>query len=169
VEGTSRPLGLEGWPETPLTVVGVDVATGERVAFHRETGVPVELAIAASCSVPGLFPPVPIGDKRYIDGGLASGTSADLVDAGAGDRVLVIAPMCESSIGFGACAERCLEREVAALRAAGAQVEVVLPDAIDLEAFGGNLMEPSRFQAARDRGIERGRSLASAEVAFWNP
>ena len=47
------------WPERSLVVSAVDAYTGERLAFQRDTGVPLPRAVAASASVPGLFAPSP--------------------------------------------------------------------------------------------------------------
>jgi NTE family protein len=54
----------------PLTVVAVDLHTGRPVVFDRG---PVRLAVRASASVPGIFPPVPFDDKLLCDiGGFAA-------------------------------------------------------------------------------------------------
>lgn len=68
---------LEGLLETyrfeqmriPLGVVATDLCTGEPVSFH-DTG-DVVLPIRASCSYPGLFQPVPDGDRLLVDGAMS--------------------------------------------------------------------------------------------------
>ena len=66
----------------------MDAYTGERLVLHDESGVRLARAVAASASVPGLFAPQPVGDRRAMDGGVSgSGIHSDLV-AGAG-RALV--------------------------------------------------------------------------------
>jgi NTE family protein len=50
-------------------------------------------AVAASCAVPGYFAPVEIGGDRYIDGGVASPTNADVLRREGLDLVMVVAPM----------------------------------------------------------------------------
>ncbi|MEV4423162.1 patatin-like phospholipase family protein [Patulibacter sp. NPDC049589] len=74
----TRLAGVE-WPERPLLVPAVDALTAEPVVFDRDCGVDLVDAVAASCAVPGMWPPVTIGDRRYVDGGVRSGTNADLV------------------------------------------------------------------------------------------
>src|SRR4029079_16972563 len=81
-----------GWPEAALLMTAVDCASGELRAFDAGSGVPIERAIAASCAVPGMFPPVTIEKRRYTDGGVRSGTSADLAQRMAPDVVLIVAP-----------------------------------------------------------------------------
>ena len=55
--------------ETPLGVLATDLCTGEPVSF-RDTG-DVFLPIRASCSYPGLFQPVPVGDRLLVDGAMS--------------------------------------------------------------------------------------------------
>lgn len=154
--------GQPDWPARPLTVTGVDAASGEFVPWTRDSGVPLHLAVAASCTVPGLFPPVTINGRRYMDGGVRSGTNADLA-AGAAS-VVVIAPMGSPSHPLG---HRQLEREASALRAAGSTVALIVPDPESLEAFGPNLMDPSRIEAAAHAGVRQGKENAARLQAIW--
>lgn len=66
----SVPLG--GWPDRPLKLTAVEAATGIFETWDRDSGVPIEMAVASNCAVPGLFPPVTIKGKRYTDGGVRS-------------------------------------------------------------------------------------------------
>jgi NTE family protein len=153
--------GVSTWPDADLRIAAIEVSSGERRLLSRSSGVPIERALAASCCVPAMFPPVVIGSARFMDGGVGSGTNADVLLAEGFDRVLIVAPMCDRTIAAGTCAERFVEREAAALRAEGCRVAVVLPDEADARAFGAELMNPTRTAAALERGIERGRELAS--------
>ena len=60
------------WPQRALRVTVIDIATGELVVFDRHSGVDLVDAVAASCAVPGAWPPVTIGDRRFMDGGVGS-------------------------------------------------------------------------------------------------
>lgn len=74
-----------------VLVSAVDVDSGERAVFgkgHRED-VPISRAVAASCAVPGLFRPVKIGSRYYLDGEIKRTLSADLAVA-AGANVVII-------------------------------------------------------------------------------
>ena len=53
----------------PLGVVATDLCTGEPVSF-RDTG-DVFVPIRASCSYPGLFRPVPAGERLLVDGAMS--------------------------------------------------------------------------------------------------
>ena len=53
----------------PLGIVATDLRTGEAVVFRRgNTGT----AVRASSAVPGVFLPVKIGEREYVDGGLVA-------------------------------------------------------------------------------------------------
>ena len=53
----------------PLAVVATDLKSGEPIVFRAgNTG----LAVRASAAVPGVFQPVAIGGREYVDGGLVS-------------------------------------------------------------------------------------------------
>lgn len=85
------------WPSKSTAIVAYDLHRESRVAFGTD-GVPdvgIADAVAASSAVPLIFRPYPIGDGLYVDGGVASGTHADLVLGHAEplDLVLVIAPL----------------------------------------------------------------------------
>jgi NTE family protein len=79
------------WPKPRLLIVAVDTATGEEYIMDRESGVSLVDAVAASCAVPGIRPPVTIAGRRYMDGGMRSTTNADL--AKGYDRVLILNPL----------------------------------------------------------------------------
>ena len=53
----------------PLGIVATDLRTGDAVVFRRgNTGT----AVRASSAVPGVFLPVKIGEREYVDGGLVA-------------------------------------------------------------------------------------------------
>lgn len=146
-------LGNSPWPER-LVVTGVDTATGEFAAWKHTSNVPLARAVAASCTVPGLFPPVTINGQRYMDGGMRSATNADLAQGY--DTVLIIAPIGMPSEGIGLAMGRQFEAEIAALQASGSQVDVVVPDQDALVAFGPNLMDLARRAAVAQTGVRQG-------------
>lgn len=55
--------------KVPLGIVATELKSGMPIVFRRgNTG----QAVRASCSVPGVFQPVTIGGKQYVDGGLVA-------------------------------------------------------------------------------------------------
>ena len=158
LEAVAARLPEAEWPEQPLLITAVDAHSGEFVTFDRLSGVSLLDAVAASCAVPGVWPPVTIGSRRFIDGGVRSGTSCDLAADCA--RVVVVAPLSEMSRVE-------LEREVAAL-SDSTEVVVIEADAASNAAFGPNPLDPRRRGAAADAG----RTQAATEVervrAIWS-
>jgi NTE family protein len=55
--------------ETPLAVIASDFWTGEEVVFSEGELLP---AIRASVAIPGVFPPLPLGGRILVDGGLVN-------------------------------------------------------------------------------------------------
>src|SRR5581483_11211507 len=84
-----------GWPARPLWITTVSLEDGARVAFGRADAPEVDLGTAVRCSVavPWLYRPVSLGPKRYVDGGMASATHLDLLDAAEPRLVIVSSPL----------------------------------------------------------------------------
>jgi NTE family protein len=169
-----RTVVAEGWsPHPNLWIVAVDYSSGKRVVFGEDGAPPADLAeaVEASCAIPGLYRPVRIGDRTYIDGGAWSPSNADLLVRTDADVVIVMNPMSSLHAGLaGGLLERVdrrlrrasgrrLGHEARMLRESGKQVLLVQPRDIDLEAMGVNMMDPSRrtdvleiaIRTARDR------------------
>jgi NTE family protein len=72
---------------TPVHVVAYDVAAGREVLLSE--GPAIE-AITASAAIPGVFPPVAIGDQRLIDGGVVNNTPISHAVALGAERVYVL-------------------------------------------------------------------------------
>ena len=62
----NRPIEKLG---KPFGAVATDLKSGEAIVFQRGN---VGMAVRASSSVPGLFQPVTINGREYVDGGLVS-------------------------------------------------------------------------------------------------
>lgn len=165
-----RAMPWSAWPAKPLLACAVDCATGERRAFDAASGVPIELAVAASCAVPGSFPPVTIDGARYTDGAVVSWTSADLAANIAPDVVLIGAVsgvLADKGIHRRAAAQ--IAEETAALEAAGASVRVVHFDAASIEASDNiSMMDATRRVPTANAAEAQGRRLADEMRAWWN-
>ncbi|HEY8663916.1 MAG TPA: patatin-like phospholipase family protein, partial [Propionibacteriaceae bacterium] len=133
------------WPERPIQVTAVNARTGEFRVFTREDGVALVDAVAASCAVPGVWPPVSLEGQKWIDGGMRSAVNADLAAGRA--RVVILAPI---TTGFGAMPP--VDQQAAALRAAGSAVVVVCPDRDARSRMGRNSLDPARRAAAAQAG-----------------
>ncbi|ADB74000.1 patatin-like phospholipase family protein [Geodermatophilus obscurus] len=150
---SSRLVSRE-WPDRDLRVTAVDAQSGEFRVLDRTSGVPLLQAVAASCAVPGVYPPVTIDGRRYVDGGMRSAANADLAEGY--DRVVVLAPIPR---GVGPLAS--VDAQVTGMVA---RVAVVSPDEAARRAIGRNVLDP----AARAGSARAGRAQAAgvaAEVA----
>ncbi len=96
-EHLAGPLA-NSWPDKPTLIPAFDLLDRRLVVFGADgaPAVPLREAVAASSAVPMVYQPVMIGGRPYVDGGVASGTSAHLVFEHAKrplDFILIIAPM----------------------------------------------------------------------------
>jgi NTE family protein len=152
-------LGEADWPEG-FICTAVDTEDGSFLAFDAVAGVPLLRAIAASCAVPGIFPPITIDGRRYMDGGVRSLTNADL--AVGCDEVVVLSLIDRAPAGAPADPITAgVERECATLEEAGATVRVIAPDPQAREGLGPNLMDFSRRAEALEAGLVQGRTAAA--------
>lgn len=157
------------WPERQqLVVTAVDTQTGEWVTFHRASGVPLVQAVAASCAVPGIYPPVTIQGRRYMDGGVRSGTNADIAQGYT--RVLILrAEVYETPEPEGqpATPHVTFADELAELLQAGVQVLVITPDESSVEARGPNPLDASRRAGSAQAGRAQGQHMAESVASFF--
>jgi NTE family protein len=157
----------EPWPPTPLLAVAVDCESGAMRAFDAAQGVELRRAIAASCAVPAILPPVTIEGRRYMDGGVRSGTSADLALRIKPDAVLIIAPLGSQQRGIGALCRRQIENERTQLEAIGARVIVVHMDDAALAAAPNGLMDASARVPAAAAARKHGARIADEVRELW--
>ena len=148
-------LPSHAWPATlALRIVALDAESGQPRVFDRDSGVSLVDAVAASCAVPGVWPPVTIEGRRYVDGGVRSNENADYA-AGA-SRVLVFAPLRGVQLFP---TDKTLDQAVGELRAASAEVAVIGPDEASLAAIGPNPLDPSTRRPTAEAGRAQGRGL----------
>jgi NTE family protein len=164
-----RYLKGEPWPAR-FACPAVDALSGEVAVWDIRAGVELDHAVASSCAVPGLFAPITIKGRRYIDGGFRSGTNADL--ASGHERVLIISPLGGVAAIAGQDARLTpagqLDGEVAALTASGSVVQVIEADEAGARAMGVNLMDRAAIPAAVSEGIRQGESAAPRLRELWS-
>jgi NTE family protein len=155
-EVIAQRLPSHEWPQRVLRLTAIDTATGELVVFDRDSGAQLVDAVAASCAVPGAWPPVTIDRRRYMDGGVAS--AVNLGVARDCDVAVVLLPAgadTPSPFGAGAAAE---------IAAFTGTPLAVFADDNSLAAFGPNPLDPrcriSSAVAGRDQGRRKAASIA---------
>ncbi|KQR22572.1 hypothetical protein ASF79_10120 [Agreia sp. Leaf335] len=146
------------WPQRDLRVTAVEVESGDFVVFDRTSGAELADAVAASCAVPGVWPPVTINGSRYMDGGVRSGSNADL--AAGSDWVVIVTPLPgvgEPGLGTIATAE------LDAL--GGVPTVIIYADPASIAAFGPNPLDPATRRASAEAGRAVGRASAERVAA----
>jgi NTE family protein len=147
------------WPQRRLLITAVNAETGAAIVFDRDSGISLVDAVAASCAVPLVWPPVTINGQRYIDGGVRSATNADL--AKGCERVVVIAPLTSALRR----ADR-VSAQVAAL-GAGVRSAIVTPDTMSRAAFGNNVLDPATRAPSAEAGRAQAASVAARVREVW--
>ena len=160
------------WPES-FRCTAVGTRTGAFQVWDQSAGVSLSRAVASSCAVPGVFPPVTIGAERYMDGGMRSPLNADLAAGHA--AVIVVSCMALalpegfSDPMFGAISRQ-LEAEFTLVRDSGAALEIVGPgqEFLDISGWGANLMNPALTADAYQAGVRQAAVEADRLRAVWN-
>jgi NTE family protein len=155
------------WPGREFACTAVDAETGAFQVWTKDSGVGVGRAVAASCSMPGIYPPMTLQGRRWYDGGGRSSTNADV--ATGHDVVVVVGVRLSDWTPGGALARLFahLDEEVEALKDGGAKVAALLPDDASRAAMGGNLMDFGKRVDAARAGLAQGLAAADEIGAVW--
>jgi len=156
-EVIKQRVGTPDWPTTPLKIAAVVAETGEFVVFDKSSGVSLIDAVAASCAVPLVWPPMTVNGTRYVDGGVRSVANVDLAEGS--DRVVVIAPITASARRSG--------KPQAQAEALGIPQVVVRPSDAALTAIGRNPLDPARRAPAAKAGRAQAAEVAGQVRAVW--
>ncbi len=151
-------LPSHDWPARILRVTAIDIATGELVVLDASSGVTLVDAVAASCAVPGVWPPVTIGERRFMDGGVGSTVNMSAAVDCAAAVALVPSPAdSPSPWGAGTAAE---------IEAFPGEALAVFADDDALAAFGPNPLDPACRAPAAEAGRVQGRREAARVADF---
>ncbi|MFB7614656.1 patatin-like phospholipase family protein [Kitasatospora sp. NPDC056181] len=157
IAGRAALIGADAWPERRLLIPAVDATTGEPVVWDRDSGVPLEHAVAASSAFPGAAPPVAIDGRRYMDGALRAGPNADLA---VGARTLVvIEPMAHLF------PREPLDQQLAAVGAG--TVATIGPDPASVRAFGPDMGDLAAWEPAYQAGLRQAGDVDAQLRSMW--
>ncbi|WP_243741475.1 patatin-like phospholipase family protein [Actinomycetospora succinea] len=164
-------LPVKEWPKVDLRITAVDAETGHLAVFTRETRVRLVDAVAGSCAVPGVWPPMTVGPRRYIDGGVASIVHVARADddgfdvVGPAGRLIVVAPLDPPAGGpFRSVTQ---EIEHRAEQHPDTTAVAVIADETSVAAFGTNVLDPATMPASARAGREQGRARAAEIAQAW--
>ncbi|MGB9225525.1 patatin-like phospholipase family protein [Mycobacterium sp.] len=154
----AQRLPSRHWPDRVLRLTAIDTATGELVVFDRDSGVELIDAVAASCAVPGAWPPVTIAGRRYMDGGVGSAVNLRVAeDCGVAVVLVPSGADAPSPFGPGPAAE---------IAASAGTAFAVFADDESLAAFGRNPLDPRCRAGSAMAGRAQGRREAEQVARF---
>ncbi|MEV1021401.1 patatin-like phospholipase family protein [Streptomyces sp. NPDC050264] len=145
--------GVREWPERPLRIAAVEAETGAVEAFDRHARLTFVEAVAASCALPLVWPPVTADGRRWMDGGSRSTAPLDL--ARGHRRVLAVVPI-PAAVGPHPHARQ----QAAELTADGTSVVLLAPDAAARRAMGRNMTADRRRPDAARAGHAQATAVA---------
>jgi NTE family protein len=145
------------WPNR-LRAVAVNTETGLARAWSAQDGISLAVAVASSTAAPGVAPPVAVAGSVWVDGGVRSGTNADLLleIADAPGAVLIVAPMPSED----------LAREEAVLVGRGCRVRVITAE--PFYTTPGDLLDPRFIDVAAAAGESQARDIAADLSTWWS-
>ena len=147
------------WVDHPnYWAVACDYESGRRTPFGRLDAPRAAMAdaVAASCAIPGVYRPVRIGGRRYVDGGVCSPSNLDLVAGRGLDLVICLNPLTGANPRAGPVdwltalsrveARWRVALEMRKVRRFGTEVVLIEPTREDAAAMGRNWMSGERRQ-----------------------
>lgn len=150
------------WPVKPLGITVVDAGDGSFTVLDSTSDVELARAVAASCAVPTVWPPVTILGRQYMDGGMRSATNADVAEGYGKVLVLACGPEAPGSpFGPG------LPEAMAKLEQ-HSQTFLLEADDAALQEFGANPLLRSTRGPAAQAGWRQGDEAAEVLREFWD-
>lgn len=146
-------LASHEWPEQLVQLATIQADTGEFKVLDKNSGISIVDAVAASCAIPVVWPPVTIDGKRYYDGGLRSSTNTDVADGYAKVIAVEVMPLPETSD----------VRDISG----NVELHTIRIDETSKKAIGENLLDPDARSAAAKAGYDQGARIADEIKAFW--
>ncbi|MGW2933159.1 patatin-like phospholipase family protein [Streptomyces sp. NPDC001156] len=151
---------VHDWPERELRITAIDAQTGQLEVFDAHSGVTLLEAVAASCAVPVVWPPVTVAGRRWMDGG--SRSTANLQLARGYRRVLAVVPI-PQAVGPHPSASQ----QATKLSDNGARVILLSPDRAARRVMGRNMTDDTRRPAAARAGHAQAGALAPSVADVW--
>jgi NTE family protein len=91
IDRMAQLIGSADWSDRDLRITAIDAETGEPRAWSRTDGVPLAVAVASSSAIPGIYSPITIKGRRYMDGGMRTGDNVHLAESA--DVLVVLEPL----------------------------------------------------------------------------
>jgi NTE family protein len=156
VRGFREMLGTDAWPSIDFRPTAVNGESGETTLWDRHSGIGFASAVASSCAVPGVFPPVEFEGHHFIDTPRRP-FSAKLIQSASLDAVIFV------GLILPILANNNEQREELAQQAAdGRLATVTVTGGPDISSIAADLLNHSARTRAVAIGFDDGRRAANA-------
>ena len=160
VDGFRTMLGGDAWPSVDFRPTTVNAESGETTLWDRRSGIGLAAAVASSCAVPGVFPPVEFGGRHFIDVPRRP-FARDLVKSESLDAIIFV------GLILPILANNNEQKDELAEQAAGGGLEVVtVTGGPGVDSIGADLLDHSARVRAVEVGLDEGRRAADAVTAI---
>jgi NTE family protein len=160
VGGFQEILGTSDWPAADFRPTTVNAETGQTTLWDRNSGIGLSAAVASSCAVPGVFPPVEFGGRHYIDVPRRP-FSGELVESNSLDAIIFV------GLILPILANNNEQKDELARQAADGRLAIVtVTGGPGVASIGADLLDHSARPRAVEVGLEDGRHVADAVKAL---
>lgn len=167
----SRIIGESSWPSPKMHTTAVDCYTGERLVVSQEDGVPINVACAASASLPGGMGPTFVKNRLCMDGGICqTSTHSDVVTGVKRALIISLTDGGPEAVKIGLRTSgmpNTLQKEVKALQAGGTKVKLKVVGLLPGVSKVDSIMDPKWIGPLLKWGYERGLADADEMKTFW--
>ncbi len=171
-EVTKDIIAHTKWPSASLHTTAVDAYTGERLVVSNRSNIPVNVACAASSSLPGAMGPTWLHDRLCMDGGICqTSTHSDVVSGVKRALIISLSDGSADAVKLGLRTSgmpNALQQEVKNLEAAGTQTRLVVCGLLPGQQKVDSIMDPQWISPMMQYGHDRGMADLSVLKTFWN-
>jgi NTE family protein len=160
VAGFETMLGGDDWPPADFRPTAVQAESGQTTLWDKRSGIGFAAAVASSCAVPGVFPPVGFGGHHFIDVPRRP-FSGDLVAAKSLEAIIFVGLILPILANNNEQSE-----ELAEQAAAGGLAIATITGGAGVSGIGSDLLDHSARARAVEVGIEDGHRAAQAVMAL---
>jgi NTE family protein len=162
VDGFRTMVGTDAWPSADYRPTTVGAESGETTLWDRQSGIGLAAAVASSCAVPGVFPPVEFEGRHFIDVPRRP-FAGDLVESESLDAIVFVGLILPILANNNEQAD-----ELAEQARAGMEV-VTVTGGPGVDSIGADLLDHSARVRAVEVGLDDGRRAAAAIKSQLTP
>lgn len=160
------------WPSPKLYTTATDCYTGERLVVSANAGIPINVACAASSSLPGSMGPTWLFDRLCMDGGICqTSTHSDVVSGVKRALIFSLTDGGSDAVKIGLRTSgmpNTLQQEVKDLEAAGTKTKLIVAGLLPGQTSVNSIMDPKWIAPMMKYGYERAMADAPMLKEFWS-